>query len=403
MLNIKSVNDVMDIIENRFGMERAGTENVSLVYALGRVLAEDIYASEYIPNFDRSTVDGYAIKVEDLVGCSDSSPAILRLVGQSKMGEHTVVQITNGQCAYVPTGGEVPGGTEAVVMLEDTTDLGDGSIGICKSCPAGMNMIVRGEDMEPGDLVISAGKRLKVADTGTLAAMGVVNVPVMKSPRVGIITTGDELVPASEPLTTVGMIHDVNTPMLHHAIQSSGGIPCEYGIIKDDRQLIGAVVQKAIGECDIVIISGGTSMDSRDTVSEVIGKLGEVIVHGIAVKPGKPTIFASIQGKPVFGLPGNPVSAYFTFYLFIRPLLHWLQGTKVIERKLAAPLMRTVVTNHGREEYVPIILQDGFAQPVASKSGLITTVSCADGFIRVPKDCNEIKQGQIVEVTLLEN
>lgn len=402
MLKTKPVNEVIEIIENCYGTARMGVEKVPLMRVLGRVLAENVYASAYIPNFDRSTVDGYAVKVEDVIGCSDSSPTKLKLVGESKMGEHTVVQITNGQCAYVPTGGEVPSGTEAMVMLEYTKELEDGLIGICKSCSVGTNMIFRGEDMKPGDLVISAGKRLKIADTGTLAAMGIVQVAVMQNPRVGIISTGDELVLASEPLMKVGLIRDVNAPMLVHAIQSNGGEPHDYGIVKDDQQAISALVQKAIVECDLLLISGGTSMDTKDAVTAVIGELGEVIVHGITVKPGKPTIFGSIQGKPVFGLPGNPVSAYFTFHLFVRPLLHSLQGTKAVDRKVTAPLALTVVTNHGREEYVPIILKDGYAQPVIIKSGLITTVSCADGFMRVPRDWNEVKQGELVEVTLLD-
>jgi len=402
MLKTKPVAEVTKIVENQFGKMRVGSETVPLQYVLGRVLAENVVASAYIPNFDRSTVDGYAVKVEDLIGCSKSSPAKLKLVGQSQMGEHTVLQITRGQCAYVPTGGEVPTGTEAMVMIEDTQGSEDGFIGVIKPYLRKMNLIFRGEDMKPGDLVIPAGKRLKIADTGTLAAMGMVNVSVMKKPQVGIISTGDELVPASQPLTQMGMIRDVNTPMLQHAIQASGGEPCHYGIVKDDQQAISEMIQKAIAECDLLLISGGTSMDTKDTLTVIIGDLGEVIVHGITVKPGKPTIFGSIQGKPVFGMPGNPVSAYFTFHLFVRPLLHSFQGTQVVDRKVTVPLARNFITNHGREEYVPVILKDGFAQPVFSKSGLITTVSCADGYMRVPRDQNEVKEGELVEVTFLD-
>lgn len=402
MLKTKPVDEVIGIIADHYGKVRMGSETIPLECALGRVLAQNVVASAYIPNFDRSTVDGYAVKVEDLVGCSRSFPAKLKLVGQTRMGMHTDVQLNRGQCAYVPTGGEVPSGTEAMVMIEDTTEMGDGTIGVCKPYLRKMNMIFRGEDMQPGDLVISSGKRLKIADTGTLAAMGIVNVSVMKKPLVGIISTGDELVPASEPLTQVGMIRDVNTPMLQHAVQVSGGEPRPYGIVKDDQQTIRSLIQKAIAECDLLLISGGTSMDVKDTLTSIIDDLGEVIVHGITVKPGKPTIFGSIQGKPVFGMPGNPVSAYFTFHLFIRPLIHSFQGTQVVDRKVTALLSRMVITNHGREEYIPVILKDGFAQPVASKSGLITTVSCADGYMCVPRDCNEVKEGTLVEITLLE-
>ncbi|MGV8026617.1 MAG: gephyrin-like molybdotransferase Glp [Anaerolineaceae bacterium] len=402
MLKTRPVDEVIEIIADQYGKVRMGSEIVPLECALSRVLSENIVASAYIPAFDRSTVDGYAVIIDDLVGCSKSLPAKLKRIGQTRMGMHTDVRLSKGQCVYVPTGGEVPSGTEAMVMIEDTVEMGDGTIGFCKSYLRKMNMIFRGEDMQPGTLVIPAGKRLKIADTGTLAAMGIVNVPVMKKPLVGIISTGDELVPASEPLMQVGMIRDVNAPMLQHAIQASGGESRRYGIVKDDQQTIRALIQTAIAECDLLLISGGTSMDVKDMLTAIIGDLGEVIVHGITLKPGKPTIFGSIQGKPVFGVPGNPVSAYFTFYLFIRPLLHSFQGTQVVDRKVILPLSRRVITNHGREEYVPVILKDDYAQPVASKSGLITTVSCADGFIRIARDCNEVKKGELVEVTFLD-
>lgn len=402
MLKTKPVSEVKQIIQHTFGKMRTDSETVPLQDALWRVLAEEMIASAYIPHFDRSTVDGYAVKVGDLSDCSESSPARLALVGQSKMGEHTEFHIENGQCAYVPTGGEVPTGTETMVMLEDTQELGEDLIGFTKPYREKMNMIFRGEDMEPGDRVIAAGKRLKVADIGTLAVMGIVNVPVMKRPRVGIVSTGDELVPATELLTRAGMIRDVNTPMLQHAVQVSGGEPRCYGILKDDQQGISDLVKKAMTECDLLLVSGGTSMDARDTLTAIVAYLGEVIVHGITVKPGKPTIFGAIQGKPIFGIPGNPVSAYFTFHTFVRPLLHSFLGTPVVDRKVILPLSRKFITNHGREEYVPVIVKDGMAHPVFSKSGLITTVSCADGYMVVPRDQNEVEEGTWVEVTFLD-
>lgn len=402
MLKTKPVSEVSEIIAKTFGREHMDAEVITLENALGRVLSENINASAYIPDFDRSTKDGYAVIAADVAGCSESSPAILKLIGASRMGNHTALELTAGECAYVPTGGEVPHGTEAMVMLEDSQILDDGQMAILNPVPAGTDMIFRGEDMKPGDLVIPAGKRLKIADIGTLAAMGIVTVPVMKCPRVGIISTGDELVPAGEKLSRVGLIRDANDPMLQQAIRVSGGDPIAYGIVKDNQEKITALVQTAIGECDMLLISGGTSMDSKDTVTAIIDELGQVIVHGVTLKPGKPTIFGSIQGKPVFGLPGNPVAVYFTFHLFVRPLLHSLQGTKPVDRKVSAPLARTFRTDSGREEYVPIILKDGFAQPIAFKSGLITTVSCADGYMIIPHGCSEVTQGTIVEVTFLD-
>jgi len=402
MLITKPVSEVKEIIQHTFGKVRMGSETVPLLDCLGRVLAEDVIASAYIPNFDRSGMDGYAVKADDLVGCSESKPARLRLVGQSQMGEHIKLQIENGQCAYVPTGGEVPAGTEAVVMIEDTKDLGDGWIGFNKPYQKKTNVIFRGEDMKPGEVVIPAGKRLKIADTGTLAAMGMVNVPVMVKPKVGIISTGNELVSASESLKQVGMIRDVNSPMLHHAITACGCTPIHFGIVKDVREDIVDVIRQAISQCDLLIISGGTSMDTKDMLTAIIGDLGEVILHGITVKPGKPTIIGTIQGIPVFGTPGNPVSAYFTFHTFIRPLLCSFQGTQIVDRKVTVPLLRDFTSTDNREEYVPVILKDGLADPVIIKSALITTISCADGYMVVLRDCFEVKKGTLVDVTFLD-
>lgn len=399
MLTVRTVAEVNGIIENRFGFDRASFERVPLESALDRVLAEDIRAVEFVPDFDRSTVDGYAVKASDVFGCSYATPALLTFAGKSSMGEHTDIRLIKGQCVYVPTGGEVPFCADAVVMLEYAEDFGDGSIAIYNPCAPGANMIFRGDDVKPGEPVILAGKRLTVADTGALAALGIVDVPVMKRPRVAIISTGDELVHASERLT-VGKIRDVNAPMLCAAIGDIGGEPRFCGIIKDDEQAIKAAMVEAIKDCDMLIMSGGTSVDVKDVAPAAIAELGELMVHGVAAKPGKPTIVGSIKRKPVFGLPGNPVAAYFMFHMLVRPLLCSMLGTKPKDRSVTVPISRAVPSNHGREEFVPVSLRDGVAQPIAGKSGLITTLSCADGFVRVARDCEGLKQGETVEVTL---
>ena len=402
MLKTRPVAEVTQMIVDRFGKYRLEAERVPLEDAPGRVLAEDILASAYIPNFNRSTVDGYAVKAGDILNCSEESPGQLNLVGRSFMGAQTTFAIQSGQCAYVPTGGEVPQGTETMVMIEDTRLISDDTVAFCKSYAPGQNLIYRGEDTKPGDRIIPAGKRLKVADSGTLAAMGIRRVPVYREPRVAIISTGDEIVPADRPISG-GLIRDVNSPMLRSAVQVNGGSPQLFGIVEDNPTDITAAVASALPQCDILLISGGTSMDIRDAVTAVIADLGEVYVHGITVKPGKPTIFGAIQDKPVFGLPGNPVSAFFTFQLFVRPLLHSLQGTHPVDRHITLPLARSVVTNHGREECVPVIISDGLAHPVASKSGLITTVSCADGYFRIPRDLPGRNKGDLVDITFLDH
>jgi molybdenum cofactor synthesis domain-containing protein len=401
MLNVKTVTEVNIIIENFFGKNQTGIERVHLVSALDRVLAKDIFATEFVPNFDRSTVDGYAVKALDVFGCSDSIPAMLTLAGESIMGEHISLQLNKGQCVYVHTGSEIPMGADAVVMLEDAEDFKNCSIAIYKPCAPGSNMLYRGDDVKPGDCILSTGKRITIADVGTLASMGITDVPVMKRPRVAILSTGDELVPAGDELS-IGQIRDVNGPLLVAAVKDCGGEPWFCGIIKDDEQAILAAIVAVKNDYDILIISGGTSVGVKDSIPAAISKLGELMVHGVAAKPGKPTIIGRIEGKPVFGLPGNPMAAYFMFHVLVRPLLYSIRGLKIQERYVLASISRAVTSNHGREEFVPVSLKAGIAQPIASKSGLITILSRADGFIRVPRDCEGLKQGESVDVELFE-
>jgi molybdopterin molybdotransferase len=401
MLKPRPIAEVTEIIEKRFGSLRVGTERVPLEGSLGRVLAKNVNASAFLPAFNRSTVDGYAVRSSDISHSSKGQPVQLKFIGEAHMGEHTSFELSDGQCAYVPTGGEIPSGADSMVMIETTQKLAEDTIAFHEPSPAGVNMIFRGEDTKPGDHIIAAGKRLKIADTGTLALMGIVDVPVMKKPRVSIISTGDEVVPADQPISG-GLIRDANTPMLRNAVLVNGGEPVVYGIVKDEVRLVKNMIKRAIAENDLLLISGGTSMDARDTVETIVEELGEMIQHGVLLKPGKPTIFGSIDSKPVFGLPGNPVSLYFTFHLFVRPLLHSMQGTQLVDRKTTARLARAVTTNSGREEYIPVILKDGLAHPVASKSGLITTVSCADGYIRIPRDLPGLEKDTEVEITFLD-
>ena len=325
MLDVKTVAEVNSIIENRFGSDRMDSEHVPLDSAQGRALAEDILSCEFVPNFNRSTVDGYAVVASDVFGCSDSIPALLTLAGESKMGEHTHIQLVKGQCAYVPTGGEVPSGADAMVMLENAEDFGDGTIAIYKPSAPGANMIFRGDDVKPDEVVIPAGRRITIADVGALAAMGVADVVVRKRPQVAVFSTGDELVPADEKLS-LGKIRDVNAPMLCAAIEATGAAPTFLGIIEDKEESVRDAVAGAISNYDMLILSGGTSVGIRDAMPSVISELGELIVHGVAAKPGKPTIFGSIENKPVFGLPGNPVAAYFMFHMLVRPLLYSIAG-----------------------------------------------------------------------------
>lgn len=401
MLNVKTIAEVSTLIRERFGKKRMGTEHLPFEKALNRVLAEDVLAAEFVPDFNRSTVDGYAVIASDIFGCSDAIPALLTLSAELNMGEHTDLVLEKGHCAYVPTGGELPANADAVVMLEFTEDYGDGTIAVYKPSAPGTNMIFRGDDVKPGDRLFAAGKLLSAADIGALAAMGITAIPLMKRPLVGIISTGDELLPADQPLT-IGKIRDVNAPMLEAAAARAGVESRFYGIIEDDREAIRDAMLRAIEECDMLLISGGTSVGLKDAIPELISELGELIVHGVAAKPGKPTIFGAIQDKPVFGLPGNPVAAFFMFHILVGPLLYSLLGTERKDKKVTGPISRAVSSNHGREEYIPAFMKEGVIYPIASKSGLITTLAGAHGFIRIERDCEGLKQGEIVELTLFE-
>lgn len=399
MLNVKSIAEANRIIEERFGGLKSGKERVPLEAALDRILADEVTATEFVPDFNRSTVDGFAVRAQDVFGCSDSIPALLIQIGEARMGAPTNLRVGAGQCVYVPTGAEVPEGADSMIMLEDAENLGDGEIAVYKAAAPGSSIIFRGDDLRPGDLVFPAGKRLNIADIGSLAAIGIPKIMLCQPPRVAILSTGDELIPPGEPLVH-GKIRDVNAPMLFNAVLEAGGKPQFLGIIQDDALAVEVAVREAIPEYDMLLISGGTSVGAKDAVPSVISTLGELLVHGVAAKPGKPTLFGAIRDKPVFGLPGNPVAAYFMFYVLVRPLLSSMLGTALIDRKVILPVARAVPSNHGREEFVPVRVSDGMAHPIASKSGLITTLSSADGFLRIPRDLEGLRQGEAVEITL---
>ena len=397
MLNTTTIDEASALITSEFVPASVRSESVPLSQALGRVLAQDVTASAAVPEFNRSTVDGYAVKASDIFGCSEAIPAVLKLAGESVMGVHTAFSLKKGECAYVPTGGELPDGADLVVMLEDTEDFGDGTVGVNKPGAPGLNLIFKGDDVRPGDRVYSKGQQLDVKDIGALAALGYAEVPVMCPPRVSILSTGDEIIDVGGMLE-MGKIRDVNGPMLCSAVKAFGAAPVFGGIISDDRQAIQTAIHTALEACDLLIISGGTSVGTRDAIPEAVAHLGEIMVQGLAVKPGKPTIVGRVYGKPVFGLPGNPVAAFFMASLLVRPLIFSMLGASASDHDRQMPLSHAMPSNHGREDLVPVSVVDGFASPIITKSGLITTLSEADGFIRIPRDCEGVSKGELVKV-----
>ena len=311
----------------------------------GRVLASAVVADTDIPGFDRSVVDGYAVRSADTTGASDSVPALLRCVGRVVMGKHdTNLSIGSTECTYIPTGGVLPDGADAAVMVEYTEEAGD-TILIKKPVSHGENVLLRDEDFKKGEMVFRPGRRLTPQDAGVLAACGCATVLVARKPVVGIISTGNELVPA----TTVpgpGQVRDANAPMLAAWLSEYGCEPRLYGIVRDEREAFETVIARAVPECDLVLLSGGSSKDDRDMTAAVIAGKGTVLVHGIAIAPGKPTIIGTIAEKPVFGLPGHPASAFVVLIAIVRPLLDRMLG-------LERPLLRTVIGDPRGEYPVP--------------------------------------------------
>lgn len=402
MLEVKTPEQVLDLIQSEFS-PLCETEAVPLTAALGRVLSEDVAASEYVPDFNRSTVDGYAVRARDTFGCSDAIPAILPLAGEILMGQGASSPLEPETCWAVPTGGAIPEGADAAVMVEYTEDYGDGTVGISKSAAPGQNMIFRGDDVFPGKVILEKGHVLSGQDIGALAAIGVTRVQAARKLRVGILSTGDELVP---PHLTPGpgQVRDVNGPMLHAMLLGFGAEPVSYGIVKDNEQELAAAVDRAMAECDAVLLSGGSSVGVKDAACRIIEARGQLLLHGIAMKPGKPTILGKSRNLPLVGLPGHPVAAYFITKLFVLPLLSRLEGRVQAHYTVTARITESVSANHGRAQYgcVRLVRKDGqlWAQPIRGKSGLITTLAGAEGYFEISRDCEGIPQGAEIQVTI---
>lgn len=402
MLSVKTPEEVLALIESEFETV-SQTEMVCLGQAMGRVLAEDISATEYVPDFDRSTVDGFAVRARDTFGCTESIPAILTQQGEILMGQGAEFALEKEYCAAVPTGGAVPEGADSVVMVEYTEDYGDGTIGILKSVAPGQNMIFRGDDVYPGKVILEKGRVLSSQDIGALAAIGQVQVPVRKKLTVGVISTGDELVPPEET-PGPGQVRDVNSPMLEAMLSAFGVQVINYGIVIDNEALLSQKVTQAVGECDAVLLSGGSSVGVKDAACRIIESMGTLLLHGIAIKPGKPTILGKTGKKPLVGLPGHPVAAYFITKLFVLPLLSRLTGSKQESYTTTAKVTESVSANHGRAQYHCCRLErkDGelLAYPIRGKSGLITTLAGADGYFCIDRDCEGLPKFAQIQVTI---
>ena len=403
---VKRPSEVYPMLD-RFGP--AGTEETALDRSLDRVLAEDVFSTADIPAFDRSTVDGYALKADDTFGASEGSPVLLVIVGEVMMGMATETVISHGEVTVVPTGGMIPQGADAVVMLEFSERVDERTIQIKRPVSPLENVMEQGEDFKAGDRVISRGHRLRPQDMGVMAALGKAQVPVYKRPRVAIVSSGDEIVDiTAEP--RLGQIRDVNRYTVSGQVEMAGGIPLFVGIAHDSLEKLRSLSEMGLEAGDMLVISGGSSVGTLDWTIEVIESLPEsqILVHGLSLRPGKPTVIGRSRGKPIIGLPGHPVSAMVVFDLFIRPLIWRLSGyngpTWPLGREVSAILTRNISSPPGREDYVRVRLEERegriLAHPVLGKSGAISTMVHADGMIRIDIDSEGLDEGAPVTVLL---
>ncbi len=374
-----------------------GTESIPLDEADGRVLAEPVYASSDIPGFDRSWKDGYAVIAADTPRASEAAPVLLTCTGAVEMGSDDNDFVAPGQCRYIPTGGVLPKGADAVVMIEYTERLSD-TILIRRPAVIGENIIRRDEDFSAGDCIFEAGWVLRPQDIGVLAAIGKTFVAVVSRPRIGVISTGRELV-GVDATPRPGQVRDVNASLIAAMLRRKGAVPVQYGIVFDDETHLVNLLSTACRECDAVLVSGGSSKDEKDITATAIEACGTVHIHGISLAPGKPTIIGSVANTPVVGLPGHPASTCLVLLLVVAPLLQVMEkrpaGASVITK---ARMAENVPAEKGRETYIRVRVENGNVTPLFGKSGLLNTLKESDGILRVPAGVEGLEAGELVEV-----
>ena len=424
-LHLQTPDEARSLLLRSFPDPQPAAETIDTTQALDRVTALPVEAPHPLPSFNRSAMDGYAVRAKDTFGASESLPAYLKVIGEVSMGAQPDIDLHPGEAVLIHTGGMLPASADAVVMLEYTQQVDkpcEGSktfarmveIEISRAVAEGENVLRVGEDVRQGQVVIPPGTRIRSAEIGGLMALGMMQVSVVKRPRVGLISSGDEVV-QPEQTPRPGQVRDINSYTLSALVTKIGGEPVLYGILPDDLETMKQVARRALSECDLVIITAGSSASARDMTADAIGSLGKpgVLVHGVNIRPGKPTILAVCDGKAVIGLPGNPVSALVIAGLFVVPVIKKLLGLPLDHPRpsLLARLTINVPSQAGREDWVAVKLLlpspsrrgvggEVLAEPIFSKSNLIFSLVAADGLVRIPPDANGLSAGEIVGVEL---
>lgn len=417
LLNVDTIEEVQAKLKKYFGGSLAPVEEVPLFQAAGRFLAEEIRAEEDVPAFSRAVVDGYAVVAADTFGVGDAAPVFLKITGAVEMGRGFDRRVDAGQAVYVPTGGVLPEGADAVVMVEFTELLDEGTVAVCRPAAPGSGVMARGEDFPRGQLLYEKGHRLAVTDVGLLAAIGKPLVQVYKPPQVAVISTGDELVSVADR-PGPGQVRDVNAYTLAALVEGSGGRVSGVYMAGDTEETLRETVETARRNSSIVLLSGGSSAGEKDMTAAVIDSLGEpgVFTHGMAMKPGKPTIIGAVQGccgggRPdlLVGLPGHPMAAVIAYKVVVD---HFIKkhcfGAVQQEISVPAQLTENVRAGDGRETFVLVRLRkeatgDGqwLAEPIFAKSGAISQLRDADGYVRISHLTEGRPKGALVQVTLL--
>jgi len=404
-----SLEEAKNVLHRHLKPKPLGVEETPLLEAYNRVLAEDIVAALDVPPFNRSTVDGYAVKAEDTFGAGENNPTSLKVCGTVNVGEPPKIKVTQGTAAEIVTGAPIPEGADAVAMVEDTVRK-DNEVHVYNAVARDENVMKAGADIKKGETVLGTGQLLGSSEIGVLAALGVVKVNVYAVPRVAVLSTGAEIVEPSGELLQ-GKIYDINAYALSAAVLESGGTPLYLGVFPDDMESLQQALRHALASADTIITSGGVSVGPKDVMPQTLNSLGKpgVIICGIAIKPGKPTTVALINGKPVFSLPGNPTSSLLVFHLLVRPVISCMAGRKAEKESRVKALAATrMFSARGRRTFVAVKLKRDksdrlVAEPVPTGlSGAITTLAKAEGFIEIPENQQFADAGEEVTVHLLK-
>ncbi len=406
MKDFFNVTDLDTVLKFKFDFPLVSTEKILLLNANGRVLSTDILSNEDLPDFSRSTMDGYAVQASSTFGASEGNPAFVDIVGTIAMGESPEFSIRPNEAARISTGGMLPKGADSVVMVEHAEEIDDTALEIYKSVAPGQNIIEKGEDFKKNDIILFKESRLRAQETGLLAAFGIGDVSVFKKPKISIISTGDEIVPIDKN-PGPAEIRDINSHSLASLVAESGGIPIHHGIVRDDYDDLLKRCSLALEKSDMVLISGGSSVGNRDFTIKVLSALSEVkiLVHGISISPGKPTILAKANEKAIWGLPGHVVSSMVVYHVVVRPFIEHISGCSGQNEntiQVTARLSRNISSAQGRVDFVRVKLvqKDGllWADPILGKSALINTMVKANGLIKIALNTEGVEKGTKVSV-----